>query len=367
MHWLQALDTSLFRFRQPVVGQSVLRLAHAGFERQRLFLSRRCSCSASACFGKAMPACDFACLLLVLILPLGDGLVTQHHQTRRRPAAPVRHAAGGAAVRQLGKGYVPPEINESGVEMSTGKGSRTSMPSSHAGNWFAATMILFIYYRRSLWFMLPLALAVSFSRVYNGVHYPSDVLAGAILGAGYAAAGAIALQAAWRWIGKKWFPVWHAQLPSLLNPVRSPKSEVQSQEPPTEIKSEIGNRKSEIEWLRLGYIVIFVMLIGRWIYLASGTIESGKGRSLSMALVKTPRAVVLQQAAGHRADSIRRHLAVRRHGIWRPVFFAVVRRDFERDGAALLRPRSQRAGGVLAVAHRHRHAAARHRHDFDDD
>ena len=37
--------------------------------------------------------------------------------------------------------------------------------------------------------MLPMALAVSFSRVYNGVHYPSDVLAGAILGAGYAAAG----------------------------------------------------------------------------------------------------------------------------------------------------------------------------------
>ena len=51
--------------------------------------------------------------------------------------------------------------------------------------------------------MLPMALAVSFSRVYNGVHYPSDVLAGAILGAGYAAAGTIALQAAWNWIGEK--------------------------------------------------------------------------------------------------------------------------------------------------------------------
>ena len=36
--------------------------------------------------------------------------------------------------------------------------------------------------------MLPIACLVSFSRVYNGVHYPSDVLAGAILDAGYAPA-----------------------------------------------------------------------------------------------------------------------------------------------------------------------------------
>jgi len=50
-------------------------------------------------------------------------------------------------------------------------------------------MILFIFYRRSCWFMLPLALAVSFSRVYNGVHYPGDVLVGAIVGAGYAVRG----------------------------------------------------------------------------------------------------------------------------------------------------------------------------------
>jgi membrane-associated phospholipid phosphatase len=46
------------------------------------------------------------------------------------------------------------------------------MPSSHAANWFAATMILFIYYRRSLWFMLPGAILVSFSRIYNGVALP---------------------------------------------------------------------------------------------------------------------------------------------------------------------------------------------------
>jgi undecaprenyl-diphosphatase len=92
-----------------------------------------------------------------------------------------------------------------------------SMPSAHAANWFALTMVLFLFYRRSLWFMLPLALTVSFSRIYNGVHYPSDVLAGMILGAGYAAAVVVALQTLWNRIGKKWFPRRHAQFPSLLN------------------------------------------------------------------------------------------------------------------------------------------------------
>src|SRR5438270_5929297 len=61
-----------------------------------------------------------------------------------------------------------------------------SMPSSHAANCFAATMVLFLYYRRSLPFMLTLAAAVGYSRVYKGAHYPTDVLTGAALGAIYA-------------------------------------------------------------------------------------------------------------------------------------------------------------------------------------
>ena len=105
---------------------------------------------------------------------------------------------------------------QDGVDMAASKGSHNSMPSSHAANWFAATMVLFLFYRRSLWFMLPLALGVSFSRIYNGVHYPSDVLAGAIIGAGYAVAAAIAIEAAWQIFGKKYFPRWHEKLPSLV-------------------------------------------------------------------------------------------------------------------------------------------------------
>jgi undecaprenyl-diphosphatase len=57
-----------------------------------------------------------------------------------------------------------------------------SFPSSHAANMFAAAFILSsMYSRRSvLWYTI--AFLVAYSRVYVGVHYPSDVIAGAFVG-----------------------------------------------------------------------------------------------------------------------------------------------------------------------------------------
>ncbi len=61
-------------------------------------------------------------------------------------------------------------------------GGGKSMPSSHAANTFAAAIVLAHYYRHYLWVWLGIAIAVSFSRVYVGVHYPFDVIAGAGFG-----------------------------------------------------------------------------------------------------------------------------------------------------------------------------------------
>ena len=57
-----------------------------------------------------------------------------------------------------------------------------SFPSGHATLAFMAAVILAGYFRRGYLFFL-IAIAVCFSRVYVGVHYVSDVIAGALLGA----------------------------------------------------------------------------------------------------------------------------------------------------------------------------------------
>lgn len=58
-----------------------------------------------------------------------------------------------------------------------------AFPSSHAANTFAAGVFLALRFRR-WWPILILPALVSYSRVYVGVHYPADVAAGALLGAG---------------------------------------------------------------------------------------------------------------------------------------------------------------------------------------
>ena len=58
-----------------------------------------------------------------------------------------------------------------------------SLPSGHAATSFAGAVVLAGAVQRLAPALLALAAAIALSRVYVGVHYPSDVVAGAALGA----------------------------------------------------------------------------------------------------------------------------------------------------------------------------------------
>lgn len=155
----------------------------------------------------------------------------------------------------------------SGVRVLVMPSHSSSMPSGHACAWSSATMVAFIYYRRSLLFMLPLAVAVGFSRIYNGVHFPSDVLVGSILGLGLGAATVWTSDALWNWVAPKWFALWQQKLPSLMEPGHSKMAAAQTTGLPA------GNSRAEGHWLRLGYLVIGISLILRLAYVASDVIQ----------------------------------------------------------------------------------------------
>lgn len=74
------------------------------------------------------------------------------------------------------------------IHMPVGCPPNPSFPSSHASNIFAASTVLVYRYRVLLIYMLFIATLVCLSRVYLGVHYPFDVIAGGICGLFYGSA-----------------------------------------------------------------------------------------------------------------------------------------------------------------------------------
>src|ERR1035437_8038389 len=276
MYWLQTLDVELFRFVNlklinPVF-DVVMPLANSN-----AFFAPFLLVAGVLLVWKGRARGTVCVLMLAVIVSLGDGVVCKdlkHLVGRLRPDSALSgvHRPGSRAPAPS----MPPPASPEGEKLASAaapQGDGASMPSSHAANWFAATMILFIYYRRSVWFMLPAAVLVSFARVYNGSHYPSDVLVGAILGAGYAAAGVWSLNALWQWAGQKWFPLWWKTLPSLMAPPLRTESAEDDEERPVD---STPHATVDQHWLRLGYLWIAANFVVGLAYIASGTIQLGE-------------------------------------------------------------------------------------------
>ena len=78
-----------------------------------------------------------------------------------------------------------------GVQLLIAPPSDYSFPSGHTWSAVTGAWVITAANRKFGWWAIPLAAALAFSRLYLFVHFPSDILSGALIGAalGFAAVG----------------------------------------------------------------------------------------------------------------------------------------------------------------------------------
>lgn len=72
------------------------------------------------------------------------------------------------------------QLNDINLLVPCGAGK--SFPSNHSTNNFGVAFILTYFFRKKWYYYYSAAILVALSRVFVGVHYPFDILGGAILG-----------------------------------------------------------------------------------------------------------------------------------------------------------------------------------------
>ncbi len=91
-----------------------------------------------------------------------------------------------------------------------------SFPSSHAMNTISVALVAACFYRRYGWLAFVPALLVSYSRVYVGAHWPSDIVISIFFGLGTTLLLLVACEMLWRRQAARFLPQLHAAHPSLF-------------------------------------------------------------------------------------------------------------------------------------------------------
>lgn len=78
--------------------------------------------------------------------------------------------------------YRPRPFVENHINLLIDKLNQASFPSGHAAFYFAISTIVYFYNKKASAFFFIASFLISISRVFVGIHWPFDILAGAIIG-----------------------------------------------------------------------------------------------------------------------------------------------------------------------------------------
>jgi undecaprenyl-diphosphatase len=156
----------------------------------------------------------------LLTLALTDGIFTQFMKklvNRPRPSqalAEVREVSLEKTKPAILGVWRPIQISIS--EPPEGPVIGRSFPSGHAiNNTVIATLAILFFGRLGFLYAIPAAL-VSYSRIYCGSHWPSDVMVSIILGIGFSLVFASLANLIYQRVASKWFPKFYQSRQSLF-------------------------------------------------------------------------------------------------------------------------------------------------------
>ena len=163
-------------------------------------------------------------IVTLLTLALTDGVFTQFMKklvNRPRPTQAL------AEVREVSLQKTKPAIlgvwrpiQVSLSEPPEGPVIGRSFPSGHAiNNTVIATLAILFFGRLGSLYVVPAAL-VSYSRVYCGSHWPSDVMVSIIFGIGFSLVFASLANLIYQKLASKWFPKFFKSRQSLFGATR---------------------------------------------------------------------------------------------------------------------------------------------------